>query len=166
VKRFVWMATVAVIVGGCASSRTNPSAASAVGPQLSVERFLQAANTRDFEAMSRVFGTADGPIGDTGSPFGCFWKKIGTLFGGESCIAWEEVELRMDTLARILQHEDYQIASERDVAGRAAPTSRVGVDLVVSRSRTVRDVGFRVVRGGDRWFVEEIDLEKVTGGED
>ena len=35
-----------------------------VQPILSVERFLQVANTGDLEAMALIFGTADGPIAD------------------------------------------------------------------------------------------------------
>ena len=40
----------------------SAAALAGVAPQLSVERFLQAANARDFEAMERLFGTHDGPI--------------------------------------------------------------------------------------------------------
>ena len=71
----------------------------AVAPSLSVESFLQAANTRYLPAMARLFGTKDGPMADTGSSFGCFWKKIGAAFGGDSCVKWSDVELRMDAIA-------------------------------------------------------------------
>lgn len=111
-----------------------------MGPLLTVERFLQAANSRDYQAMASLFGTADGP------------------FDGERT----EVELQMDLIARVLQHEDYGIASEAQVAGRVHATTRVGVDLTIQRE-TVPDVGFLVVRtDGGRWLVEEIDLEKIT----
>ncbi len=119
---------------------------------------------RDLRMMARLFGTSDGPMEDTGGSFGCFWKKIGTVFGGQSCAKWTEVELRMDAIAGILRHEDYQIASERMVAGTVAQTTRVGVDLTFAGGRNVRDVGFTVVlASGDQWLVNIIELEKVTG---
>ena len=164
-KRFALLATLVLLATGCSTRQMNSGLASSIGPQLSVERFLQAVNARDYQTMSRIFGTANGPIGDTGSSFGCFWKKLGTIFGGESCVKWEEVELRMDALARILTHQNYTVASEQDVAGRQNQTRRVGVNLVISPTRTVRNVGFEVVRSGDQWLIERIELDKVTGGD-
>ena len=111
-----------------------------MGPVLSVERFLQAANAKDFDAMARLFGTADGPVS---------WPQI-------------EVELRMATIAEILLHQDYRIVSEQRAPGREHPTNRIGVDLT-RRDGVIRDVPFLVVqtkRGN--WLVEFIDLEKVT----
>jgi len=119
--------------------RADPLAG--VAPVLSVERFLQAVNAEDFQAMSRIFGTVDGPV--EGSR--------------------EEVELRMATIAQILKHQDYRIDSERLEPGRSNPTRRVGVDLTIN-GRRISDVAFLVVqtRSG-LWMVEQIDLEKVTG---
>ena len=118
-----------------------------VAPALTVERFLQAANTRDLETMSRLFGTDDGPIGDGGSR--------------------QEVELRMDLIAEILQHTDYQITSEGRVPGTASPNIRIGVDIVVVTPRgttMVEDVGFTVVlESASRWLVTMIELTKITG---
>lgn len=133
----------AVLVGGCSTQviEERPSGELfAVAPSLSVERFLQAVTEQDYGAMSRLFGTVDGPIeGDR-----------------------MEVEIRMATIAEILRHQDYEIITERRPPGREAPTRRIGVDLRVG-NRVVRDVGFTVVQsesGG--WLVEQIELEKVT----
>lgn len=118
---------------------SNPMAG--MGSMLSVERFLQAANARDFEAMAQLFGTADGPLE---------YRR-------------QETELRMATIADILRHEDYQVVSEQRAPGRAAPTNRIGVNIR-KNGQLIRDVGFLVVQTDDgRWFVEEIELEKVTG---
>ena len=137
----------------------------AIAPTLTVERFLQASNVRDLEEMSRLFGTYDGPIGDTGSAFGCFWKKIGSAFGGSSCTKWTEVELRMDLISDVLQHQDYQAVSERMVSGAERPANRVGVDMALPGGSTVRDVGFTVVQASaGRWLINLIELEKITGG--
>ena len=135
----------------------------AVAPMLSVERFLQAANARDLDAMSRIFGTADGPIGDTGNTFGCAFKKFGDWIGlGSRCVTREEVEIRLDAIARILEHRDYQIVSESNVAGRRNPTTRIGVNLDLG-DEVVRDVPFVVVRTPEgRWLVEQVGLERIT----
>lgn len=112
-----------------------------VAPVLSVERFLQAVNAEDYEAMARIFGTADGPVEGP----------------------WQEVELRMATIAAILKHQDYRIDSERLEPGRAEPTRRVGVDLTIG-GRVIPDVAFLVVQTpSGTWMLEQIDLEKVTG---
>jgi hypothetical protein len=149
----------------CSSSQMRVNPATAVEPQLSVERFLQAANQRDLDAMGRLFGTADGPLGDTGSTFGCMFKKIGSWFGGQACRSRQEIELRMDAIASILRHEDYSIAQQQMVAGREHPTTRILVDLVVEPERVVRGVPFIVVHGsGGQWLVQEIDLQMVMSG--
>jgi len=134
-------------------------------PQLSVERFLQAANTRDLEAMARIFGTEDGPIADeAGSTLGCAFRRMGSWIGlSGRCTSWQQIELRMNTIAYILRHDDYRMRSETTVAGRRAPTTRVGVDLEWGRER-YQDVPFVVVRaGGGEWMIEEIGLERITG---
>lgn len=123
---------------------------------------MAAANSRDFQTMASIFGTHDGPVGDTGSSFGCFWKKIGTIFGGSSCEKWEDVEVRMDLISQVLLHEDYQIRGERSVAGTPYSTIRVSVDVVRSEG-TTRDVGFTLVQMNDgRWMLQQIELEKLT----
>ena len=162
-RRALILSLAALLVSGCASGRARTNQASAVAPQLVVERFLQAVNTRDLVSMSRLFGTSGGPIGDTGSSFGCFWKRIGTLFGGDSCRTWQDVELRMDVIAEILRHEDYRITSDQSVAGRNVQTIRLGLAFELSGGRTIQDVGFTLVAaGGSRWLLQEIELAKIT----
>jgi len=151
------------VTWGCTSRTVTNNPIAAVAAPLSVERFLQAANTRDLHAMGRLFGTPYGPMGDTGSAFGCFWKKIGAACGGQSCLKWTEVELRLDAIAAILQHEDYRIASERSVAGTQVLATRIGVDMSFAGGRNVRDVGCTVVlASGDRWLVQIVELAKIT----
>jgi hypothetical protein len=115
--------------------------------------------------MARLFGTEDGPIIETGGTFGCAFKKMGSWIGlGDRCRTLQEVELQMDAVATILRHQDYTIASESSVPGRRNPTTRVLVDMVVG-GRSITDVPFVVVRTGEnRWLVEEIGLQRVTGG--
>lgn len=132
--------------------------------QLSLERFLQAANERDLEGMGRLFGTEGGSAWDTGSTFGCAFKKIGSWFGGSSCVKKRDVEVRMDAIAQVLRHQDYRIDREEVVAGRMNQAKRLYVDLTIDGS-TVDDVPFVMVQAGEgQWLVESVDLERVMSG--
>ena len=142
-KRLPILFGLLVSVGACTSQTVMNQSQLPVAPALTVERFLQAANTRDLETMSRLFGNNDGPIVDSGSR--------------------EEVELRMNVIAEILQHDDYEIVSERVVPGAEVPSNRIGVDLTLPQGNTVQDVGFTVVlESPNRWLVNVIELVKIT----
>ena len=147
VKRLPLWFLLLTSAAACTTQTVMDQSQPQVAPALTVERFLQAANTRDLETMSRLFGTDDGPIGDSGSR--------------------QEVELRMDLIAEILQHADYQITSERRVPGADFPSLRVGVDILIVTPRgttMVEDVGFTVVlESTSRWLVNVIELTKITG---
>ncbi len=135
-----------------------------VQPTLSVERFLQAANTGDLEAMARIFGTADGPIADeTGNFLSCPFRRLGSWFGGgRPCVSRAEIEIRMSLIAEVLLHDDYRVRSEAPVPGRSNRTTRIGVDLVRGASRYA-DVPFEVVQTPDgRWLVESVGLDRIT----
>ncbi len=73
-----------------------------------------------------------------------------------------EVELRMDVIAEILRHDDYEITSERRVPGAEVPSNRIGVDLLLPSGTTVEDVGFTVVESDDGWLINVIELVKIT----
>lgn len=136
--------------------------ASAIGAQLSVERFLQAANQRDVVAMGQLFGTVGGPLMDTGGTFGCAFKKIGSWFGGDSCVKKTEVEIRMDAIASILLHDNYRLVGDRRLPGRTSLAREVLVDLTMSSGVIVSSLPFVVVRSRDgRWLVEQVDLQRV-----
>jgi hypothetical protein len=111
--------------------------------------------------MGRLFGTRSGPAWDTGSTLGCAFKKIGSWFGGSTCVQKRDVEVRMDAIAQILSHEDYRVLREEPVAGRMGEATRIYVDLTVN-GQTVSEIPFVMVRtGGGQWLVEELDLQKV-----
>jgi hypothetical protein len=158
----VVLALALLVSAGC-SSQAAPNAVAPVAAQLSVERFLQAANERDVDSMGRLFGTAEGPALDTGGTFGCFFKKIGSWFGGNACGSRVDVELRMDAIASIVRHDDYRIVREEAVAGRTSPTRRVLVDFTIG-SRNVSAAPFVVVQTSEgRWLVEQVPLEQIMG---
>lgn len=159
------LAALTLMAAACSQQIVGPGPLASVGPQLAVERFLQASNARDLGAMARTFGTASGPVADTGNTFGCFFKKIGSWFGGEPCVRRQEVEIRMAAIADILRHEDYRIVGEQQVAGRDHPTMQVSVDIT-REGRVVRGVPFVVVSAGDgQWYVQEVNLERVMVGD-
>jgi hypothetical protein len=159
-RRFGLLLIVGLSPAAC-SSGSNISTVAPVAAQLSVERFLQAANARDFESMGRLFGTPDGSVMETGSTFSCFFQKVGSWFGGSPCTRLVDVELRMDAIASILRHDDYRIAREESVAGRTSPARRVIVDLTIEGS-PVSAIPFIVVRTSEgRWLVEQIPLERI-----
>lgn len=158
-RRGLLVLAVAALAGCTTVVRQGPGAG--LVAQLSLERFLQAANARDMEGMGRLFGTEAGAAWDTGSTFGCAFKKIGSWFGGSACTQKRDVEVRMDAIAQILRHEDYRITREEPLPGRMNAATRIWVDLTVN-GQTVSDVPFILVRtGGGQWLVEEIDLERV-----
>lgn len=149
------------MAASCTRVIVEPPAAS-IGAQLSVERFLLASNTRDVRAMGQLFGTSDGPLGDTGGTLGCAFKRIGSWFGGMRCRTREEVEIRMDAIASVLTHSDYRVLSEQRVAGRSAPTRQVLVHLTTSDGVEVPDLPFVVVQTEEgRWLIEQVDLQRV-----
>ncbi|MDH3270090.1 MAG: hypothetical protein OEN56_02085 [Gemmatimonadota bacterium] len=160
-RTFGLLAVVLTLTAACTTYVVDTPPAS-LGAQLSVERFLQAANERDVRAMGRLFGTQNGAAMDTGSTFGCMFKKIGSWFGGSSCVRKQDVEVRMDAIASILQHQDYRVTTERRVAGRTAPTTRVLVDMTTQQGARVSALPFDVVQTGDgTWLIENVDLEMV-----
>lgn len=158
------LALTVVGLSACATQVVQPQRDMAVGPALSVESFLQAANAQDLDRMARLFGTADGPIGDTGSTFGCMFKRMGSWIGlGDRCTNRQDVELRMNAIAMMLQHDDYRLGNDQRVAGRANPTTQIPVSLTRG-ARQFDGVPFVVVQaGGGSWLIEEIGLEAVTG---
>lgn len=158
------IAVVAIGASGCTTTVVRPGMGAGVVAQLSLERFLQAANQRDLEGMGRIFGTEAGPVWDTGSTFGCMFKKIGSWFGGTACPQKRDVEVRMDAISRIMRHDDYRIVREETVAGRLGRATRVYVDLTVGQS-VIREVPFVMVRDGDgQWLVEQVDLQRIMEG--
>jgi hypothetical protein len=150
-----------VVAAGCTTTIVRDDPTAPVAAQLSVERFLQAANQRDVRAMGYLFGTRDGPWMETGSTFGCAFKKIGSWFGGTACRKERDIEVQMDAIASILGHEDYRVVREERVPGRLAPTRRVLVDMTV-QGDPVPEVPFEVVQTDEgRWLIQSVDLEHV-----
>ena len=155
---------LAVLASGCATSTIGSNDPMfAVAPGMSVEAFLQAVNANDYATMANIFGTQDGPVGDTGGAFGCAFKKMGSWVGlGDSCEDRFNIELRMSAIAQLLRHDDYNLAADTPVPGRRIPARQLAVTLTRD-GRQFDDVPFTLVQAdGGRWLVESIGLERIT----
>lgn len=137
--------------GGGGGQTTIDVVTGAASPEGSVESFLSAAREaqvakatgeftqadRAYERMASVFGTRDGSI-------------LGTYPA-------REVHDRMVVLAACLRPTTYRIVSQPDPAAWENKQTVVTVELV--RDSEPLTLPFRVVLGrGDRWFVEQIQL--------
>lgn len=130
----------------------------------SVERFLDAVEGGDLESMGRIFGTADGSHLDRAErSFRCGFRRVGSFFRlAGRCPSPEEVELRMDALARVLENEGYEVTGRDRVAGRENPTVQIFVTLD-QRGERIQNVPFTAVQSDGVWYVSQIDVERVTG---
>jgi len=147
IRPFAALLLLGVALAACSTRQTTPqtrtnSGMASMAPMLSVERFLQSANSRNYRAMADLFGTYRGPVD--------YDRR--------------QVEREMELISEILQHEDYEIVSDRVAPGREHPTNRVGVNIRKD-GRMIPDVAFMVVQSeAGAWLVEQIELEKITGG--
>ncbi|HEX6940125.1 MAG TPA: hypothetical protein VF158_11995 [Longimicrobiales bacterium] len=145
-SRTTAIAALALVLVACATRTERipaPAAAPGVAPALVVERFLRAANAKDYMTMARLFGTRDGSI-----------------LGRDPRA---EVEKRMFALASVLRHDDYAIEDELIAPGRTGEAVRIVVRLDIGERRI--PVTFTVVRTeGAGWLVEQFDIEQITAG--
>lgn len=134
----------AVLVMGCASGPRPPGGlAGAPAPVEAIGQFLEYAGDGDYVSMGWVFGTTDGPI-----------ARRDPL---------PEVEQRMYALANLLGHDSFAIAGGSPVPGRTG--TALSYDVTLHRGNRTFQVPFTAVRGpADRWYVEQLNVEAVTGG--
>jgi hypothetical protein len=130
-----------VLFPSCAPATVGPREAT-LAPQMTVERFLRAANQNDLDTMAALFGTRDGSITRS-------WNR-------------REIDDRMFLLASLLRHSDYRIESEQIVPGRRDEATQFNVQLVVAQGPV--SVPFTLVqtaRGG-QWLIELVGIERIT----
>lgn len=134
-----------LVLLGCASARRGgvPGAEpryGAASAEAAVARFLDAAGERDYRAMARLFGTAEGAAERR-------WGRA-------------ETEQRMFVLAGLLSHRGYRLrpfaAGEENGAARwiAELTGTLNGDI---------SLPFTLVSYRGRWFVERIRTEALSG---
>lgn len=144
--RFSGLLIAASLLSACASAAPPRAAAAAdpsFAPAMTVERFLRAANQRDFDTMSSLFGTRDGSVRTQ-------WSA-------------REVDERMIIFANALRHQDYSIRGEEIVPGRRDEATQLTVRIVTAAGSTV-DVPFTLVRTrrNSSWLVESFALDVLT----
>ncbi len=160
-RALVWCGLF-LVGGGCATRVPASPAGGDAGPRRAAERFLDAANRQDLDALARAFGTEEGPIAEAGGGLGCGLRRLASwLAMANPCPSKQEVELRMHAISAVLRHDDYEVFSEERVPGRARPVTRVSV-AVRRGERIYRDVGLLVIRTSSGWLVESVELEKIT----
>lgn len=143
--RFSGLLLAASLLSACASS-TPPNGAAApdpsFAPALTVERFMRAANQRDFDTMASLFGTRDGSVNAQ-------WTD-------------KEVDERMLIFANVLRHQDYSITGEEIVPGRRDEATQLNVRILLQNGSTV-DVPFTLVRTRSAsWLIESLALDVLT----
>lgn len=154
--------SVGLLASGCAVA-PPVTPANDSDPRRVAERFLDAANRQDLDALARAFGTHRGPIAETGGGLGCGLRRLASwLAAADRCPTRQEVEVRMHAIAQVLRHDGYVLTSSEQVPGRAPPVTRVSAD-VRRGERIHRDVGLLVIRTSSGWLVESVELEKITG---
>lgn len=132
-----------LLAASCSAGMSPPGGlAGAPAAPAAVERFLQLAAVNDYSGMGWIFGTVEGPILERDPR--------------------SEVEQRMYALAGLLEHDGFVVGTGSPVPGRTAEALRFNV--ILSRGGQALTVPFTAVRGpGDRWFVEELEVEAITG---
>ena len=134
-----------LLAAGCGGGQSAPlsqaSPTQGPGPQLVVERFLQAANINDLPTMVSLFGTAE--------------KRIDQL-ESESM-----AQRRMYVLASLLRHDDFTIQGQRVVPGRMEGATEVLV-LIRQGGKQVLVPHLVVRRNSGGWIIERIDVERLT----
>jgi hypothetical protein len=121
----------------CASLSRSGDRGGASSPSAAIQQFLAASQKKDLAGMSAVWGTADGPA--------------------STSIPTKERERRELIMIQCLSHEKATVGVPGPgEAGRL----RIPVELTApSRKATP---AFTVVRGpGDRWYVENFDLDQL-----
>lgn len=141
IRKFALVLVCLVAVTACVKQQVASSNGSNVGPALLVEQFMRASNAKDLDAMSRLFGTKDGPVAGK-------WPR-------------EEIEKRMFVIATELQHEDFSVIGEQMVPGRGSDATRLMVKL--TKNTNNYNVPFTLVRYKESaWLIEQIGIEVLT----
>lgn len=139
-----------LLVTACGAQQAAPSSTpgqpprggpGGAAPSTTVEQFLRLAARKQYLDMGWLFGTTQGAI--------------------MSRDPRADVERRMFALASVLENREFTIRDEAPIPGSVGQSVRLTVQLQ-TRGGTM-NVPFVTVRGpGERWFIEQIDVQAVT----
>lgn len=132
-----------VLAPACSSHSASSPGAQFGAPtsEMAVRSFLDGANVEDFQQMSDVFGTADGPAVD----------RFGVT----------DVEQRMIVLAKLLRHESYDL-SQANLAQLGPDRVRWEARMEGTRKGAVVVPVITVPDRSGRWFVERLNVDALT----
>lgn len=147
------ISSIVSLTVGCASSpaavsstATQPAAApagsttGASSARAAVLAFLDAGRTQDLQALSAVWGSADGSVRDTGN------------------IPRDEMEKRELVMLCYLNHDSHEIVSDAP-----APNNERVLTAQLKRGSLTRSANFYAVPGPNgRWYVRTFDMESLT----
>jgi hypothetical protein len=130
-----------LLVTACATGTqtiaNNGQLTGAATAQLAVEQFLKAANAKDIQAMSTVFGTNKGPARET--------------------MDRTELEKREIILACYFAHDSMRIVGEDQGIG-----GHREVRVELRKGNLARQTTFYAIQGpGRRWYVDNMDIAAV-----
>ncbi len=128
---------LAACATGTQTVANNGQLTGAVTAQLAVQQFLKAANEKDIQAMSTVFGTKDGPARET--------------------MDRTELEKREIILACYFAHDSNRMLGENSGAG-----GHREVRIELKKGNMTRQTTFYTIQGpGRRWYVDNMDIAAV-----
>jgi hypothetical protein len=132
-----------VLLASCGPHQTPPvNGPGGQSGATAIDRFLQLSKQKNYLQMGWIFGTADGSVNER-------WPA-------------PEVEKRMYALASVLDYDSYVVGTGDPVPGRVGGAERFTVRM--RKGARNFEVPFTVVRGpGQRWFVEQVDVQAITG---
>jgi hypothetical protein len=137
---FALLLAAGIVACGPRSTQTAPAPQQSIGastPRAAVDRFLGAVRVQDLQAMSIIWGTANGPARDQ--------------------MPQDQLERRELIMQCYLLHDQARIVRET-----VGTSGRPEFLVELTKGRLVRTTTFYAVQGpDDRWFVENVDLEPV-----
>jgi hypothetical protein len=110
--------------------------------ELAVRGFLDGAQTADYQRMGALFGTASGPA----------VERFGV----------SDVEQRMIFLSQLLRHTSYELR-QANLAQLGPRRVRYVATMKGTRKGDVEVPVVTVPDGAGRWFVEQLDVDRLAG---
>lgn len=135
----------ALLLAACTSRPVATTPAPVTGPGApsasdAVAGFMSAVSAQDLQALSRYWGTSQGPVRDRGD------------------IPRDELEKRELLMMCYLHHDRYRVLTDAP----AASGQRV-LAVELTSGPLTRTTNFHAVLGpSNRWFVQSVDLEPVA----
>lgn len=132
-----WILLALAVVACSRAPGPGGSLTGAPTPRQAAAEFMNAVKAGDLQAMSAVWGTAQGPARDQ--------------------LDREDLDRRLVILLGCYRHDNFALGDER-----AAPNGERVVAVQIVRGDRSKTANFQLVRGpSDRWYVRDADFEAV-----